>query len=283
MIQLCRVLFLLLLMSSSVSVYAEEWLSKKGWKLVSVDSEETVGEDGKGINAFDSNADTIWHTEWKNSRPLHPHEIVIDLGAAYSIDAFNYLPRQTANMNHGQIKKYQYFITEDLNVWGTAVAAGEFGPDNTGKSVVLTTPKTGRYVKLQALSEINGKEYTSVAELGVRSAGVVVNEFTYGKGLKVTISPSPDVRVTGYNFYITNTVTNESTKVDLKTELSYILSPGVLSEEVIYKFTATAYGLVAGKLSESVHSNAYSVKMVKPVDTTPLTAPWLKDVIQLTD
>ena len=32
-------------------------------KLVSVDSEETAGEDGKGANAVDGDTSTIWHTQ----------------------------------------------------------------------------------------------------------------------------------------------------------------------------------------------------------------------------
>ncbi|MGD9247105.1 MAG: fibronectin type III domain-containing protein, partial [Desulfobacteraceae bacterium] len=51
-------------------------ITQNDWQLVSVDSEELVGEDGAAVNAFDGNPDTIWHTEWRYSTPTHPHELV---------------------------------------------------------------------------------------------------------------------------------------------------------------------------------------------------------------
>ena len=50
---------------------------------------------------------------------------------------------------------YEVFVSDDGVSWGSAVAAGTFAGDTTRKDVLFTAT-TGRYVKLVALSEING-------------------------------------------------------------------------------------------------------------------------------
>lgn len=42
-------------------------------KVHDVDSEETVGEDGRAVNAVDGNSDTIWHTDWYSIDAPFPH------------------------------------------------------------------------------------------------------------------------------------------------------------------------------------------------------------------
>jgi hypothetical protein len=96
-------------------------------------------------------------------------------------------------------------------------------------------------------------------------------EFPYGVGLYVTFDPSPDERATGHNFYITNTVSQAVTKIDLKKEIVYLISAGVLLQDIVYKFTATAYGTVNNKLEESVHSDPLFIKMIKR--EVPLNPP----------
>jgi hypothetical protein len=49
-------------------------------QVVSVDSEELVGEDGGADNVLDGQPDTFGYTEWSSSSPAHPHELVIWLG-----------------------------------------------------------------------------------------------------------------------------------------------------------------------------------------------------------
>src|SRR5690349_23469759 len=48
-------------------------LPQTGWSLKFVDSQELVGSDGRGVNGFDGNTGTIWHTQWLNSQPPPPH------------------------------------------------------------------------------------------------------------------------------------------------------------------------------------------------------------------
>jgi PKD repeat protein len=140
-------------------------IPQSGWTLLYVDSEETTGEDGQAENAFDGDPDTLWHTQWLRRDPVPPHEIQIDLGATYDIGGFQYLPIQ----ENGHIGQYAFYVSTDGVDWGSAVATGSFVFDLTEKEVVFATV-TGRYIRLVALSEVNGNPWTSVAEINVLGA-----------------------------------------------------------------------------------------------------------------
>ena len=122
-------------------------------------------EDGVGENAIDGSRDTLWHTEWSQSDPVHPHEIVIDLGDVYVVGGFQYLPRQDGSMN-GTVADYSLYVSEDERTWGETVATGTFAGDGTEKEVMFAG-KIGRYVRFVALSEVNGNPWTSAAEINV--------------------------------------------------------------------------------------------------------------------
>jgi hypothetical protein len=139
--------------------------SKVALKLVKVDSEETSGEDGKGANAVDGNRDTFWHTQWQDANPPCPHEIVIELASSSTLKGFTYLPRQDEGIN-GTIKGYEFYVSNDGQDFGQPVAKGEFAEGKELKTVTFE-PKTCRFIKLKALSEINGEAWTSAAEIGI--------------------------------------------------------------------------------------------------------------------
>jgi len=138
---------------------------KDNWVLLNVDSEETSGEDGKAINAIDGDPSTIWHTEWYWSSPGYPHEISIDLGDVYRISSFTYLPRQDGV--NGRIKNYRVHVSRQPDQWGLAVANGNFSNTAAPQQVVFEPSVVGRYLKLVALSEVNGNVWASAAELSV--------------------------------------------------------------------------------------------------------------------
>jgi hypothetical protein len=148
-------------------------LPKSDWQLVSVDSEELVGEDGAAINAFDGNPDTIWHTEWRYTSPTHPHELVIDLGRTYQLDGFTMLPRQ--NGTNGRIIDYEFYVGNHPDQWYDPVAKGSFA-DNSDEKSVTFNPTVGRYIKLVALSSTDNAPWTSLAEIGV--TGMATTDYT---------------------------------------------------------------------------------------------------------
>ena len=159
-------------------------IPRAGWTLKSASSQETQGEDGKAVNAFDGNPQTFWHSQWQSASPPPPHEIQIDLGTAYSIGGFNYLPRQDGDKN-GNIGQYEFYVSMDGLTWGAPVASGTFTNSQTEKQVLFAA-RSGRYVRLIALSDANGGIFCSVAELNliqgetlvppVNSAPVAVND-----------------------------------------------------------------------------------------------------------
>jgi len=134
-------------------------------KVVKADSEETSGENGKAANAVDGNTNTIWHTQWQDESPICPHEIIIELSDAAGINGFTYLPRQDEG-DHGGIKAYEFYVSDDGKEFGTAVKKGEFTADKEKKTVTFDGKKC-RFMKLRAVSEINDEPWTSAAEIGI--------------------------------------------------------------------------------------------------------------------
>ena len=139
-------------------------IPQAGWSLLYVDSEESGGWDA--VNAFDNDPNTLWHTQFSGSSDSsHPHEIQIDLGSAYEIDAFRYLPRQDGGLN-GTIRDYEFYVSVDGIDWGSPVATGTFAADTQEKEVPVPVV-TGRFIRLVILSEIAGNPWASVAEINV--------------------------------------------------------------------------------------------------------------------
>ncbi|MBN2279100.1 MAG: discoidin domain-containing protein [Candidatus Marinimicrobia bacterium] len=129
-----------------------------------VDSEETTGEDGSAVNVIDGDQSTIWHTEWSDTTPTHPHEIQLRFDQSYWISGFEYLPRQ--NSENGRIGQFEIYLSVDASDWGEPVATGIW-PNSTERQTVLFEPEMGNLIKLVALSEVNGNEWTSCAEINI--------------------------------------------------------------------------------------------------------------------
>jgi len=138
-------------------------------KFVSADSEETAGEDGRGANAVDGNPETIWHTQWQDASPAHPHEIVLKLDPPCKIIGLTYLPRQGETEN-GDIKEYEIYVSTDGKDFGKPIKKGEFRRGKDKKAVFFPATQCA-YIKLKALSEINDQNWTSAAEIGVVQEG----------------------------------------------------------------------------------------------------------------
>ena len=134
-------------------------------KVVKADSEETEDEDGHASNAVDGDPDTFWHTRWSDESPPCPHEIVLEMDREATIKGFTYLPRQDGSDN-GNIKGYEFYVSKDGTDFGQPVAKGAFTPGDQAKTVTIEETKC-RFIKLRALSEINGEAWTSAAEIGV--------------------------------------------------------------------------------------------------------------------
>ena len=115
-------------------------------------------------NVLDGDPSTIWHTEWVDSDPVHPHEIQLKLDKQYELTAFSYLPRQSGT--NGRIKDYQFYVSPNDSVWGEPVAEGTWA-NNSEKKIVEFPSQNAQFVRLVANSEVNDNPWTSIAELSL--------------------------------------------------------------------------------------------------------------------
>lgn len=153
---------------------------KTDWKVLFVDSE--VGPGNKD-NAIDDDPETFWHTEWKDAQPALPHEIQIDMAKSYAVTEVHYLHRQDPWGPNGAIGKYEIYISDDPDNWGSAVKTGELSwPDSLENNykllhvIKLDETVTGRYLRLVALSEAQNKPeipFTAIAELSIVEEEVI--------------------------------------------------------------------------------------------------------------
>lgn len=134
-------------------------------KFVKADSEETSGEEGQGARAFDGQADTIWHTQWQDSSPECPHEIVFQVDPPAKIKGLTYLPRQDESEN-GTIKGFDIYVSVDGKTFDKLVKKGTFAAGKEKKTATFPLVEVG-FVKLVATSEVGGNPWTSAAEIGV--------------------------------------------------------------------------------------------------------------------
>ncbi len=127
------------------SSYAS-FIKKKKWKLLTADSEAS----GYGAkNAIDGDPQSFWHTQFEPSEPAFPHEIVVDMGKAYVLESFEFVPRQGSS--HPRIKDYQLFVSKDGKNWGKPVLKGTFTDSEAVQSIPIDKV-TARYFKLEGLS-----------------------------------------------------------------------------------------------------------------------------------
>jgi hypothetical protein len=114
--------------------------------------------------ALDGNPATIWHTNWESPAPP-PHELILDLKKPVRLCGLTYLPRQ--DMTNGRIARYEIHLSPDGKRWGPPAAAGTWSNDAALKTVRFARPQEGRFVKLVAFSEVQGRPFASAAEVGV--------------------------------------------------------------------------------------------------------------------
>jgi beta-galactosidase len=128
-----------------------------GWK---VESDSFEPNEGEPRNAIDGRLDTYWHTAWSSKATNHPHYLRIDMGTEENVCAIEYVPRP-GNPN-GRIGKYEVLAgAADLTV---RLAEGEFANSDQPQRVMFNAHKT-RFITLTALTEVNGKQWASAAEI----------------------------------------------------------------------------------------------------------------------
>jgi beta-galactosidase len=132
-------------------------------KVIFASSEEAGS--GSAHHLTDGDPNTIWHTMFSVTVAMHPHWVDLDAGEVKSINGFSYLPRSEGN--NGNVKDYSLHVSIDGKEWGEPVAKGTFARNNREKRVILDKPVKGRYIRFTALSEQNGQDFASGAQLTI--------------------------------------------------------------------------------------------------------------------
>ncbi|MCP3914560.1 MAG: sulfatase-like hydrolase/transferase [bacterium] len=121
-------------------------------------------------NAVDGDPGTIWHSRWSSDRAGPPHELVIDLGAEYSVRGLRYLARQDTGWN-GTFADIELYVSKTVDGFGEQpVGRTTFTKQRTAQALDLEAAVKGRYVKVRVLSEVGGNAWASAAEVGVIGA-----------------------------------------------------------------------------------------------------------------
>ena len=147
---------------------------KDDWQLRYVNSEES-NYPGLATMAFDNDVETIWHTSWSTGSDPYPHQIEIDFGEEYKIYEFSYQTRLDGE--NGRIKDFELYFSSDNVDYGIADTISQFVNTGAPQTITFSTPKVGRYMKLLALSEVNGNEWASAAEFDIKGCFNSANLF----------------------------------------------------------------------------------------------------------
>ncbi|MCM1111190.1 MAG: discoidin domain-containing protein [Clostridium sp.] len=121
---------------------------------------------GEAANLVDGNPNSLWHTMYSVTVAQYPHWVDFDAGETKLIKGIAYQPRQDRN-EHGDVKDYEIYVTNDPADWGTPVAKGTFERNKQTKRVMFDKPVNGRYIRFKALNSQNGQDYASGAEFEV--------------------------------------------------------------------------------------------------------------------
>ncbi len=136
-------------------------LGAKAW----ADSQQSGYE---AARAIDGNPATMWHTAWEPQLISPPHWLAIDLQQPVTLAGLNCLPR--SDQENGRIGTFEVYASDDPEQWGEPVASGQWKNDAKPKIVRFDQPASGRYVKLVVLREVNGRAWSSIAEIDVAIA-----------------------------------------------------------------------------------------------------------------
>lgn len=155
------------ILTGSIDAGDMVFLSRSGWKVTDVSSEEVNGEgdnNGHAIHALDGNGDTFWHTQWQGGEPMPPHHITIDMGKEQELSGFSYLTR---DFGGSWPKECKIEVSKDGTTWKTAATFTDLpAAGATEFRSFFPTPSQARYFKMVITSGYGGAS-THVAEINV--------------------------------------------------------------------------------------------------------------------
>ena len=129
-------------------------------------SSQNEGNDKRARYAIDGKSETIWHTQFSPRLEKHPHELILDLKKARLVTGVQYLARQDNGWN-GTFGKAEFFLSNDREVFSDKPFVKTFSKKKKPQTFRFPNPIPARFLKIRILSETNGKEWASAAEIGV--------------------------------------------------------------------------------------------------------------------
>ncbi len=138
-------------------------LPRGAYSLHSVSSEQDNNAHA-AANAIDGDPTTFWHTAWGTNETTPPHEIVFALNQITTLSGLRYLPRQDGA--NGRIEEFEIFLSLNGEQWQRVIAQGLFF-NNADEQEVQFSSYPAKYLKLVALSEVNGNPWTAAAEINL--------------------------------------------------------------------------------------------------------------------
>jgi hypothetical protein len=184
-----------------------ESLNQSLLSVASVSSEDEYGDGRPAANVLDGDNSTVWFTHWEDPAEQHPHEIVLALDTTVAVGGLRYTPRQDSE--NGRIDEYAVYLSADGEEWGEPVAEGFFtNSTDVQDGAFIPTQNEVSFIRLVALSEVNGEVWTSVADLEVlydpevpvigthKGASDVA---LHGSVLQITENAPLNVRISGVN------------------------------------------------------------------------------------
>lgn len=140
-------------------------LSRRGWTIKEVSSQETVGEGpNNGLARFilDGNKATFWHTKYLDGLDQLPHHLVIDMQQPQSLLGLNITGRQGSE--HGNPNIVDIQLSDDGNTWSQPIT---LELDNTERTQIryFKSAQTGRYLKLTVRVTMGNTAFTYLSEV----------------------------------------------------------------------------------------------------------------------
>jgi len=111
-------------------------INRSGWSITADNEASSTYAVGKMI---DGNINSFWHTQWSGSRPPHPHEFIINLGANYQVGFFRYIARQ--DHINTRLKDYKFYLSTNGSSWQLA-GAGTLADTTTEQTAALRVDYT---------------------------------------------------------------------------------------------------------------------------------------------
>ena len=149
---------------SNVGLYYAEPLQDKNARvrLSDVNTAEWKAVGADAAQAFDGNTATAWTTDGLSA-------LVVDMGKEENVAGFCYAPIAAEDLS-GTIYKYNFYVSTDGQNWTKCNTNGEFS--NIMHNPVPYFVRFGknyqaRYFKLEAISEINSAQKTTIGEIGI--------------------------------------------------------------------------------------------------------------------